>query len=239
MARKNTQSAQADIAAAKDAPQTLKDHPYYGLRLDEYQEAFRDAIWNPDIRFISVDAVAGSGKTTIAIATACLLYAYGLVDGCIYCRTPASEGRIGFLPGDQASKERPYMQPLYNTLCNIGENPYTAIDTSSNMENRKYQTGYWQAITDVYLLGDDFKNKAVVIDEAQCMTTDQLRTIITRCHDSCKVMVIGSTLQIQGIAKEESGFTHCIEHFEDRPWAKHCVLVNNYRGEMSAWADKL
>lgn len=219
-------------------PTSLKDEPFYGFTLDEHQTEFRDAIWNPDIKLITVDSVAGSGKTTIAIATACLLYAYRLVDGCIYCRTPAAEGRIGFLPGDQKTKERPYMQPLYNTLVNIGCNPYTDIDTG-DMENKKMQTGYWSAITDVYLLGDDFRKKAVVIDEAQCMTIDQLRTILTRCHDDCKVIVIGSTLQVQGISKEDSGFTRCIEHFEGKEWAKHCHLVNNYRGELSAWADKM
>lgn len=220
-------------------PVSLRDRPFYNFILDEQQEAFRDAIWDENIKLITVDAVAGSGKTTIAIATACLLHDYGIVDGCIYCRTPSSEGKIGFLPGDQALKERPYMQPLYNTLTNINENPITLVSTSTYTDNRKYQTAYWQAITDVYLLGDDFKNKAVVIDEAQCMTTDQLRTIITRCHDDCKVIIIGSSLQIQGINKNESGFAHCIEHFSGKPWAKHCILTKNYRGELSAWADRL
>lgn len=218
------------------APESLADEPFYGLELDEEQRRFRDAIWDPNIRFVTVDAVAGSGKTTIAIATACLLYNYHLVDGCIYCRTPSSEGKIGFLPGDQQSKERPYMQPLYNTLIKLGENPFTCISDGS-MENSKYQTGYWCPITDVYLLGDDFSKKVIVIDEAQCMKVGQLKTIITRCHDDCKVMVIGSTLQVQGIGEEESGFTHCIQHFEGKPWAAHCTLSKNYRGEMSAWAD--
>lgn len=221
-----------------DAPKDLQNEPFYDLILDDEQKAFRDAIWDPNIKFVSVDAVAGSGKTTIAIATACILHGYGMFDGCIYCRTPSSEGKIGFLPGDQASKERPYMQPLYNTLVRLGENPYTAI-ASSTMENNKYQTGYWYPITDVYLLGDDFSKKVVIIDEAQCMTTGQLKTIITRCHDDCKVVLIGSTLQIQGISVKESGFTHCIEHFEGKPWAAHCHLTKNYRGEMSEWADRM
>lgn len=216
-------------------PSTLEH--FYGLELDAEQITFRDAIWDPEIRLVTADAVAGSGKTTIAIATATLLHHYHLVDDCIYCRTPAAEGRIGFLPGEQQSKERPYMQPLYNTLAALGENPYTMIGTTA--ENQKYQTGVWLPITDVYLLGDDFRRKAIVIDEAQCMTTDQLRTILTRCHDDCKVIVIGSTLQIQGIPKEKSGFRHCIEHFTGKPWARNCVLTTNHRGELSAWADRL
>lgn len=219
-----------------EPPETLAEHPFYGLILDEQQTKFRDAIWDPNVRLVTVDSVAGSGKTTIAIATACLLRHYGFMEGCIYCRTPSAEGRIGFLPGDRGSKERPYMQPLYNTLQKLGENPYTVID---NDENQKYGAGYWSAITDVYLLGDDIAKKVVIIDEAQCMTIDQLRTIITRCHDDCCVIICGSTLQIQGIEKNRSGFTRCIEHFSGQPWARNCVLTKNYRGEMSAWADKM
>ena len=235
--RKKTSSSSEDCK--KDVPVTLTGHPFYGIELSDEQLNYANAIWDPSVKLVTVDSVAGSGKTTIAIAVSCLLYAHKIVDGCLYLRTPSSEGRIGFLPGTQTAKERVYMQPLYNSLVNIGENPYTAIDTSENMENKKYQTGYWQAITDVYLLGDDFKNKAIVVDEAQCMTTSQLRTILTRANDDCKCVVIGSTLQIQGIAPEDSGFQHCIEHFSDRPWARHCVLTKNYRGELSAWADKM
>lgn len=220
------------------APASLRGEPFYGLDLDEEQQTFRDAIWNPDVRLIAVDAVAGSGKTTIAIAVSNLLCNYHIVDSCMYIRTPAAEGRIGFLPGEQKSKERPYMQPLYNTLVKLGENPFTMID-SDDAENQKYQTGIWRPVTDVYMLGEDFERRAVVIDEAQCMTTDQLRTIITRCHDDCKVIIIGSTLQIQGIDKGKSGFAHCLEHFKDQDWARICHLTKNYRGEMSAWADKL
>ena len=220
------------------APESLEGHPFYGLELDDEQKAFRDAIWDSEVRLVTVDAVAGSGKTTLAIATSCLLYHYGVVDQCIYCRTPAAEGRIGFLPGDQRSKERPYMQPLYNTIVKLDENPYTVIN-APNSEGLKHQTGYWSAITDVYLLGDDIERTAFVIDEAQCMTVDQLRTILTRCHDDCKVIVIGSSLQIQGIDKSNSGFKKCIEHFSEKPWARNCHLTVNYRGELSAWADRM
>lgn len=224
---------------SKDKPATLDEHPFYGLDLDTQQLAFANAIWDSSVRFISVDAAAGSGKTTIAVAVSCLLKAYGVVDQCVYCRTPSSEGRIGFLPGTQTSKERPYMQPLYNSLINLGENPFVVVDSAENLEGKKFGDAYWRLMTDVYMLGDDFKRTAFIIDEAQCMTTGQLRTIITRLCDDCKCIVIGSTLQIQGISPEESGFTHCIEHFESKEWARHCVLTKNYRGEMSAWADRL
>ena len=100
-------------------------------------------------------------------------------------------------------------------------------------------TGVFTTMTDVYILGSDFSKKFVIIDEAQCMTSEQLKSILTRCHDDCKVVVIGSTLQIQGINPEQSGLVKCINHFRDKEWAQVCHLTKNYRGELSAWADKM
>lgn len=219
------------------APQTLTDHTFYGLELTDEQKHFRDAIWNPDKHIVLCDSCAGSGKTTVAVATACLLYQYGIVDECFYIRTNSSE-RLGFLPGDLSSKEKPYMRPLYNTMIKLGYNPFTDIDDGT-MESQKMGTAFFKTFTDAYILGDDWSRKAVVIDEAQCMTTDALKAILTRANDDCHIICCGSSLQIQGIPKEHSGFAHCIEHFSDRPWAEVCHLTKNFRGELSAWADMM
>lgn len=220
-------------------PATLEDHPFYGLDTsDPEQTIYRDALWDRDTRIVICDAAAGSGKTVCAIAVACMYLKYGMCDEALYIRTPSSEGRIGFLPGDQKAKEKPYMQPLISSLMSIGENPYTMVNDES-MLAQKCGGGMFTPMTDVYILGSDYKNKFVIIDEAQCMTKEQLKAVLTRCHDDCKVVVIGSTLQIQGISPGESGLVRCIEHFKEKPWAKICHLTKNYRGELSAWADMM
>ena len=60
-----------------DPPETLAEHPFYGIELDEYQTAFRDAIWSQDKLIVFCNAPSGSGKTLIATATANLLCEYG------------------------------------------------------------------------------------------------------------------------------------------------------------------
>lgn len=220
-------------------PETLDGHPFYGLMMDDpEQAAFRDALWDQNTRFAAVDACAGSGKSTTVLAVACLMCRYKRMDGVMYIRIPTSstEGRVGFLPGTLAEKVRYYMQPLYNTLIRLNENPYSVINDDS-MANQKNGTGFITAATDIYLRGDDISRQVVIVDEAQNATVDQLRTIITRCHDDCLVVLCGSTRQIDLQNKDDSGFTKCIEHFKDKPWARICTLSKNYRGEMSAWAD--
>lgn len=220
-------------------PETLVDHPFYGLDMsDPEQAAFQNALWDSENRIVLVDACAGSGKSTVSLAVACLLYHYKRMDGILYIRVPtaASEGRLGFLPGSLAEKTKHYMQPLYNSLIKLDENPYSAV-TDESMLNRKEGTGFITATTDVYIRGDDISKQVVIIDEAQNATEDQLRTIITRCHDDALVICAGSTRQIDLADKESSGFVRCINHFKDKPWAQVCTLSKNFRGEMSAWAD--
>lgn len=177
-------------------------------------------------------------NTTIAIGAALMLYHYGFYDEIYYIRTNSSE-RLGFLPGDLRDKERPYMLPLYGTLIKLGENPIVAVSDDTLGVDTNKGDAFITAFTDGYLLGVDWSRKIVIVDEAQCMTTDALRAILTRVNDDCKVIVIGSNLQIQGIKKDASGFTHCIEHFSKKEWAQICTLTKNYRGEVSAWADQL
>lgn len=221
-----------------ELPQSLEGHPFYGIPLDNDQREFAEAIISPEYMMVCCNSVAGSGKTTVSIAAACLLYHHGIYDEILYVRVPTSEteGRIGYLPGSITDKTRFYMSPLYNTLANIGENPITAINDET-LINQKNGSGFISAITDIYMRGEDYKNKVVIIDEAQNATRGQLQTIISRCADSCKVICIGSSRQVDLADPEASGFLSCIEHFSSREWVKVCDLKKNYRGEMSAWAD--
>ena len=83
-----------------EAPQTLKDSMFYGIKLDEQQKNFRDAIWSKDKLIVFANARAGTGKTLIAVATANLLVQYGRYDGIVYIVSPVQESKSGFLPGD-------------------------------------------------------------------------------------------------------------------------------------------
>ena len=227
------------VSINEQPPETLEGHLFYGLDCSDAEQVYyRDCLWDRNVRLIIADAVAGSGKTTMAVAIALMYVRYGICDEAYYIRTPSSEGRLGFLPGDKSDKERVYMSPLIHTLINLGENPVAVINDDSYM-NQKMGTGIFTTMTDVYMLGSDFSKKFIIIDEAQCMTSEQLKAVLTRCHDDCHVVVIGSSLQIQGIKKEESGLQHCIDHFKDKEWVRVCKLTKNYRGELSAWADKM
>lgn len=220
-------------------PITLSNHPFYGFELDEEQIAFRDAIWNPEKLIIFCNAKAGTGKTFIATATANLLVEYGRYDGIVYISSPTQEGKLGFLPGEIEDKTAIYSEPFIQALIKLNINPHTAVN-QYNISNQKNGTGYIDVTTHVYLRGCNFENKVVLLDETQNFYCDELKKTLTRMSDSCKVIVIGHSGQIDLYHNpENSGFVRYLEHFKDDPRTAVCELNTNYRGWISSHADAL
>ena len=224
------------------APKSLRGHVFYGMELDEEQIKFRDAIWNPEKNIIFANARAGTGKTTVALGTAALLYEYGMYDGVVYIVAPTQEQKQGYLPGGPEEKSAPYMEPLYEAIASINGDPYRVVISDENIHGQKNGTAYIQCMPHTFLRGTNFENKVVIIDEAQNFYLSELKKTLTRMHDSCKVIVIGHTGQMDLYRHpENSGFAAAIDLFsrqhDDR--VAICELTHNHRGWISTIADKL
>lgn len=220
-------------------PITLEGHPFYGLELDEHQQAFADAIWDKDNLIVFANACAGSGKTTIAVGVANMLVQYGLYDGIVYVVAPVQEEKSGFLPGDPDEKTKVYAAPLYDALKKLDINPYTAINQES-ISNQKEGTGYIDCVSHLWLRGCNLENKVVIVEESQNFYVDELKKVLTRVVDNSKTIVIGHTGQCDLYHyPERSGFAPYIEHFKDESYAQICTLTKNYRGKVSTRADEL
>lgn len=221
-----------------EMPETLTGHPFYNLDLDEYQEKFRDAIWNPDKLIVFCNAKAGTGKTLIATATANLLCEHGAYEGIVYVAAPTQEQKQGYLKGSIEEKSEPYFEPFYQALKKIGVNMNTVF--FDREINEKFQTAYIECLTHTFLRGTNFENKVVIIDEAQNFYFDELKKVLTRVHDNCKVIVIGHDGQNDLLSNpERSGFVPYYQWFASDPRTAICSLEKNYRGWISQTADSM
>ena len=241
---KNNKNTQNYSRNPEFAPETLKDHPFYGLTLDPEQEAFRDAIWDPKKTVTICDSFAGSGKTLIALGTANLLVQYGLRDGIIYIMTPTQEQRQGYLPGTMEEKSAPYMQPLLDAMLTLGIPEYTLI--SDDMKYRKDDSAYIQFTMDTFLRGCNIENKVVIVDEIQNMFFDIIKKTLTRIHDNCTIILIGSHIQMDIYShRERAGFIPYLNAFKKEvesggPNADKIALIElrtNHRGWFSNFCD--
>ena len=223
------------------APETLEDHPFYGLKLDPEQKIFRDAIWDKDNIVTICEARSGSGKSTVALGVANLLVQYGRYEEIVYIAFPTQEQRQGFIPGDPEDKNAPYMEPLYQALLTLNINPDTAIKSSTNIQGMKNGTAYITFTSDTYLRGTNFENKVIIVDEFQNSYFDISKKVLTRIHDSCKVIICGQMAQCDLLKHQErSGFKVYIDAFEkikDDPRVSICKLNTNHRGWFSSFCD--
>ena len=212
---------------------------FYNLKLDDEQKAFVRAIMNPDNIAVFCNAVAGTGKTTLAMGCANLLYKdkRNNYDAILYVVSPYGEKRQGFIPGTMTEKSAVYFEPAYQAMIDCNMNPFNDIMEGSLVDKPDKDDGFVKMLTHTFMRGTNLKKCVVIIDEAQNYTASELKKVFTRCHDEDKIIVIGHDGQID--ISERSGFTKYIQHYDGEEYTENCKLSTNHRGRFSTHADKL
>ena len=216
----------------------LPKNMFYHMILDEEQIAFVEAIKDPSKSIVFCDAPAGTGKTTLAMGAAQILVQdkRNELEGIVYIVSPYGEQKQGYLPGSITEKSEVYYEPAYQAMIEVGMNPNVDV-YSESMINKKKGEAFVKMLTHTYLRGTNLQKKVVILDESQNYTVAELKKVLTRCHDSCKVIVIGHTGQID--IRGGSGFSKYLEHFKDHEKCAVCKLTTNHRGWLSTYADAL
>ena len=227
------------VRLRENPPENLNDHIFHGLQLDEEQRKFRDAIYSRDNDIVFCEAAAGTGKTLVSVATAILMCELGMYDGITYVVAPTQEEKLGFLPGDAESKVAKYCDPIYDALYTLGYLPEKMIKSTENMEEQKEGEAIISCTSHVYLRGRNFSRRVIIIEEAQNLYFDEMKRVLSRCHDDCKVIVIGNVAQCD-IYKhpEKSGFHPYLVRYAQEERCAVCELKTNHRGWISTVADE-
>lgn len=231
-----------DYEKTEEAPRNLDGQPFYDITPDDEQKIFIDSIYDPDTIVTLCDSKAGCGKTLISLAVANIMVKrYGLYEGIVYLMSPCAD-KLGYLPGNLEDKTAPYMKPLIDAMLTIGLNPDTCLKLDSNIQALKNGTAYIEFYTDTYMRGCNLENKVVIIDEAQNFPFNELKKVLTRVKDSCKVIIIGHQGQCDLRNKKDSGFSVYLDAFKeiiDDKRVKICYLKTNHRGWFSNFCDNV
>lgn len=216
------------------------DEKGFNVLKDTYQHEYAKSLFADvkDVKTIFVNAKAGTGKTTIAT----LIGAYGVMNGdydrLIYIRSAVPVRDLGFLPGGLGGvegKEAPFMQPFIEALDKVEPGLYEKwIAEESNPKVI--------ATTTAHLRGVNFERAFVILDECQNYNLIELQTVMTRPHDDCKTVAIGSTAQNDDGDNLICGYTpfELYEmHFEQKEYSRNHVLVTNFRGDVSKHSDEI
>ncbi len=212
-------------------------HSVWGITARNREQNFAlNMLLNPDIDFVSLLGIAGSGKTLMALAA-------GLSQTLdeqryreiIVTRVTVPVGEdIGFLPGTEEEKMTPWMGALMDNL---------------EVLNPTSMSGEWgrAATADLlhtrikirslnFMRGRTFLNRYIILDEAQNLTSKQMKTLITRAGPGTKIVCLGNIGQIDTpyLSETTSGLTYVVDRFKHWSYSGHITLK---RGERSRLAD--
>jgi PhoH-like ATPase len=208
-----------------------------------------DLLLDDTVSLVTLDGMAGTGKTLMAIACGLRMVAdEGRFRRLVVSRPIFPLGRdIGFLPGDIGEKLNPWMKPIYDNL-ELLLGAHDADHRSGQGGNTKppsYQPLLDQGIIEVepltYIRGRSIPNQYLIVDEAQNLTPHEVKTVITRAGEGTKVVFTGDPNQIDNpyVDATSNGLTYVIERFKDSPISGHVTLIKGERSELAEMAAKL
>ncbi len=216
---------------------TSNDHTVWGIRARNREQNFAlNLLMDPEIDFVSLLGMAGTGKTLLTLAAGLeQTLEQKRYSEIIMTRVTVPVGEdIGYLPGTEEEKMAPWMGALMDNLEFL-----TDTDLGGDWGKAATQDLLSKRIkirSVNFMRGRTFLNRFIIIDEAQNLTSKQLKTLITRAGPGTKVVCLGNIAQIDTpyLSETTSGLTYVVDRFKGWNHSGHVTLI---RGERSRLAD--
>lgn len=200
---------------------------------------------------------AGSGKTLLAVACGIAQKSRRYYDQILVGR-PAielSDKSIGFQPGDANQKYKPYLTPIGSACRIIMENGKMKEKSKVNKKDQGKDQGHesedvvdkWMKEIGIEILplsmirGNTFHKAYIIIDEAQNLTPNEIKTIVSRAGEGTKIVFTGDNNQIdvRYLSRESNGPSHVISRFKGQPYFAYIEMQKSVRSPLAEAADKL
>ena len=264
--RNQENNSQTALARHDQKKQALRLVPRYkegvwGIFARNKEQLFAiDLLLDESVPLVTLDGIAGTGKTLLAIAAGLRKVA----DERKYRRLVVSRpifpmGRdLGFLPGDVSEKLNPWMKPIFDNLeliigqhGNAGEaGRESGRDSGRDGGRSRGGTSAYQPLLDqgmleveplTYIRGRSMPLQYLIVDEAQNLTPHEVKTVITRAGENTKVVLTGDPQQIDNpyVDATSNGLTYVIERFKHSPLAGHVTLRKGERSSLAELAAQL
>ena len=158
---------------------------------------------------VFAEGPAGSGKTFLAVAEALSLVLSKKVNSIVLTRPVVEAGEsLGFLPGDLEDKINPYLRPLYDSM---------SACLPREIVHKLTENGIIEVAPLAYMRGRTLNNCAVILDEAQNTTAEQMKMFLTRMGENSKLFITGDTTQIDLPKRITSGLVHAMRILGEIP----------------------
>ncbi len=242
----DTNAIEAVVHSKKESVANIKllydyrkdNHAVWGITARNREQNFAlNLLMDPDVDFVSLLGQAGTGKTLLTLAAALTqTIEHKRYIEIIMTRVTVPVGEdIGFLPGTEEEKMTPWMGALMDNLEVLNKTDISGGEWGKQATNDLLQSRIKIRSLN-FMRGRTFLNRFLIIDEAQNLTSKQMKTLITRAGPGTKIVCLGNITQIDTpyLSETTSGLTYVVDRFKNWEHSGHITLL---RGERSRLAD--
>jgi PhoH-like ATPase len=201
------------------------------------QSCALDLLMDIDVPLVTLMGLAGTGKTLIALAAALdLVLNQNQYEKLIIMRPPVPMGKdIGYLPGSLEEKMAVWLGPILDNFDMLmGERQKHSFEYLVN-------AGKIEVLPPTFIRGRSLAHSILFVDEAQSLSLHEAKTIVTRMHESSKLIMTGDVRQIDNpkLSSVDNGLSIIVDAFKSYDLAGHVTLTKCERGSLAALAAEV
>jgi phosphate starvation-inducible PhoH-like protein len=156
---------------------------------NEKQAEYVDLLLDSSKVIVFATGPAGTGKTMLAVLAAIKALKSGQAKKIVISRPAVGVDNEshGFLPGTLNEKMEPWTRPIFDVL----REHYNTRELTQMLEDEVIELSPLS-----YMRGRTFKDSYIILDEAQSVSMNQMKMILTRIGDNSKLVITGDLNQI-------------------------------------------
>ena len=210
--------------------QKVYETPYGQLKaLDAYQNFLLYMLYNDEIKIVAVIGKTGSGKSYLSIGAGLNQVLSEKYKKLLILKPIVPIGKdLGYLPGDKEEKLAPWLQSYIDNLEILVNDP-------------DYFSQHIEVEALTYLRGRSLAQRFILVDEAQNLTPQQVKTILSRVGENSKIVFLGDINQIDSpyLTKFSNGLSYIISRLYNEKCFGYIALRTTYRSEVARLAEEL
>ncbi|HRD70708.1 MAG TPA: PhoH family protein [Legionella sp.] len=227
----------AVVQLVRDYTQTKNS--VWGITARNREQNFSlNLLLDPDIDFVTLQGSAGTGKTLLTIAAGLTqVMDQNRYNEILMTRVTIPVGEdIGFLPGTEEEKMTPWMGALMDNLEVLHGSQVGGSFGRSATQDLLQNKIKIRSLN--FMRGRTFLNRYIIIDEAQNLTSKQIKTLVTRAGPGSKIICLGDIKQIDTpyLTETTSGLTFAVDRFKDWEHSAHMTLTRGERSRLAFYA---